>query len=256
MLRGINYDFGLENNYKMTGLILLTEVGAILLCRRWLAHSVVHLVSNLGGSASAGVWVYSILTLPGILAHEIAHFLVAALMGLRTGSIELLPTLASDGGVELGSVQVERKDPIRLALVGLAPLLFGVPLLLWLASTVVPPQMGTSDDLLALARLWWVFPNSLMLYLLTTIALHMFPSNRDMNTWPIAALLVSAIVGGLMLLGVRIPQTASIFTQLQLLMPPLAAGLAVVLAVVLVALLLILLATRIIKAGSLYNKSR
>lgn len=235
-------------------LILLFEGIAILLGRRWLAHSLVRLIRVLGGSPSIAVWFYSVLTLPGILVHEIAHFFVAALVGLRTGAIELLPTLTPDGGVELGSVQVEKKDPIRLALVGLAPLLFGIPILLWLTTLVTPINTGDAIDVGSLVRNWLQFPHTVLLYLLTSITLHMFPSRRDMNTWPVAGLFIMVVIWGLWILGISWFRVSLWPTTLQALILPLATGLALTLSIVVFFFLFIKALTMIIALTTLYNK--
>jgi hypothetical protein len=124
-------------------------------------------------SKGAAVWIYSILTLPGLLIHEMSHFLVAAAMGLRTGEIELLPVLTDSGGVEFGSVQVEKVDPIRLALVGMAPTVVGLPLIAWMS--------------LKLDQNPWIWG-----YLMICAALHLLPSKRDLTYWPV---IIPMVVG-------------------------------------------------------------
>lgn len=236
--------------------VLLIECVCLLLFRRWLGQSIVTLVQILGGSTSTAIWLYSVISLPGVLAHEIAHFFVAALLGLRTGTIALLPHISSDGAIELGSVQVERKDPVRLALVGLAPLLFGIPLVLWLTASVAATLPHDTLTLLTIIRSWLIFPHSLLLYILTTIALHMFPSNRDMNSWPVAALVLVGLGWGLTLLGIQLPQTTTLFSRLLSLMEPLAVGLGLTLVLVCISLLILKLTIMITRRALLYNKSR
>jgi hypothetical protein len=160
------------------GLIGL-ELIVVWFLRKYFANHFILFFMRLLDSRSAAIWMYSITTLPGLLVHEIAHFLSAAFMGLRTGTIELLPVLSDSGGVEFGSVQVEKADPIRLALVGLAPLIAGLPLVAWMSL-----QMDKSY------LLWG--------YLIVCVTTHLLPSKKDMTYWPVTI----AVIGLLAWLGI------------------------------------------------------
>lgn len=173
-------------------IILLAELVGLLFLRQKIAGLLVFLVGGWGGSRGQAIWLYSILTLPGVLTHETAHFLVAAFLGFRTGKIEMLPNLLADGGIELGSVQVEQGDPVRHSLVGLAPLVFGPLLVTWLSTMI------TADWSFSIAKVS-------LTYLITAIGLHVFPSSRDMRSWPVAAVLILVLGSFLWYLGVSLP---------------------------------------------------
>lgn len=158
----------------MNELFILVELGIIWLLRRIFSQNLVLWLATITHSKNIAVWLYSILTLPGVVVHEMAHFLFAALLGLRTGSIELLPLLDKFGNVEFGSVQVEKADPIRLSLVGIAPLVAGLPLIAWMSL-----QMTQQSP--------WAWG-----YLLTCIALHMLPSKKDLAYWPAMVMVLAA----------------------------------------------------------------
>lgn len=75
----------------------------------------------------------SLLFLPGVIVHELSHLLVAGVLFVPIGEIEFLPKRV-EGGVKLGSVGIGKTDPIRRAIVGLAPILVGVLSLFAIAS--------------------------------------------------------------------------------------------------------------------------
>ena len=69
--------------------------------------------------------LFSLLFFPGVLLHETSHFLMARLMGVRTGRFSLIPQVLPGGKLQLGFVETANADPLRDALIGAAPLLSG-----------------------------------------------------------------------------------------------------------------------------------
>lgn len=69
------------------------------------------------------------LFFPGTLIHELSHYLAAHLLFVRVSHMEFIPRLEGTH-VKLGSVSIERTDPIRRLLIGAAPFAFGTSLLL------------------------------------------------------------------------------------------------------------------------------
>ena len=69
--------------------------------------------------------LFSLLFFPGVLLHELSHFLMARLLGVRTGRFSLLPSLMPDGKLRLGYVETDETDLLRDALIGTAPLITG-----------------------------------------------------------------------------------------------------------------------------------
>ena len=76
-------------------------------------------------SRYAGMWIYALMALPGTLAHELAHFIVALILGAQPSFPSLVPT-RTQRGWQLGSVAFHvghmRAVPIALAPLVLAPL--------------------------------------------------------------------------------------------------------------------------------------
>ena len=134
----------------------------------------------------AGMWVYALIALPGTLAHELAHFAVAFVLGARPAFPSLVP-VRTDRGWRLGSVAFRvghaRALPIALAPLLLAPLalwwagalLHGSPwplraLHIWIVAALVTASLPSRTDLklalpalavlavlgIAVALAWWL----------------------------------------------------------------------------------------------------
>ena len=69
--------------------------------------------------------LYAMLTLPGFFLHEAAHALAALLLRVPIRSVTFIPRRSVDDLAVGSSVQVARRDPLRMALIALAPLLVG-----------------------------------------------------------------------------------------------------------------------------------
>jgi hypothetical protein len=83
-------------------------------------------------SRYAGMWIYALVGLPGTLAHELAHFVVAFVLGARPTLPNVIPK-RTDRGWLLGSVPFRAGYARRLP-IALAPLVLA-PLALWWAGT-------------------------------------------------------------------------------------------------------------------------
>lgn len=99
--------------------IFLFEVTALFFLSRSLTRSLSKIVS---------IQFFSFLFLPGIVIHELSHMLVAAVLFVPVGDIEFTPKV-TEAGISLGSTAIGKTDPIRRALIGLAPILVGLLIL-------------------------------------------------------------------------------------------------------------------------------
>jgi len=79
-----------------------------------------------------------LLAAPGTILHELAHLLMCIGLGVGTGRVRLFqPVAHEDGSITLGYVEHESPDPLRQALVAIAPLLLVPPLLIASLSLVL-----------------------------------------------------------------------------------------------------------------------
>ena len=116
------------------------------------------------------VGLFSMLFFPGVLLHELSHFLVAKLLGVRTGGFSLLPQVLPDGRLILGYVETARTDVVRDSLIGLAPLVAGGLFVAY-----------ASIYKLNLLLLWQTFQNGQTE--LFFAALHALPTVNDFPLW-------------------------------------------------------------------------
>lgn len=155
------------------------------------------------------VGLFSMLFFPGVLLHELSHFLVAKILGVRTGGFSLLPQVLPDGRLILGYVETQRTDVIRDSLIGLAPLVAGGLfiayasiykldlLLLWQTF-----QNGQVDLFLrALSALPSVNDFPLWFYLTFAVSSTMLPSASDRHAWTPLAVWVAAILALALIAG-------------------------------------------------------
>jgi len=156
-------------------LFVVLSLVILLLTKKKMTADLSRLIHHFGGTQHTAIITWSIIFLPGTLIHEISHFLIAALTGARTGKIEIFPEYLEDSNeksthVALGSVQTQKLNPIRGFLVGIAPFIFGMALLIWLAALL---QTAYSEG-----NTWLVVLEG---YLFFTIANSFFPSWTDIK---------------------------------------------------------------------------
>lgn len=179
----------------------------MLLLRRWLEAHLQGLAYLLTGHRTLAQWIFFVLFLPGVLVHELSHWLVARLLGVRTGRLEVWPRIHK-GAFWLGSVQVGRADPLRSSLIGLAPLVTGSLAVAAIGTHLRLDALGSLvsqgnwpafwDALSASARLpdFWLW-----VYLLFAIANRMLPSPADRKPWRPVLIFIGLLLLLLLLTG-------------------------------------------------------
>lgn len=176
----------------------------LLFMQRWI-HAHLHGISLLlVGRPDWAVIVYAVILFPGVVLHETSHWLMATLMGVRTGSMSLLPRRQPDGTLQLGYVEYYKGrtlDPIRESLIGAAPLITGTAVILLIGQhifsvTSLANAIRTGDVAIlseAMVQLL-ATPNILVwLYLIFAVSNAMLPSKSDRHAWP-GFLIIMAIV--------------------------------------------------------------
>lgn len=69
-----------------------------------------------------------LLFFPGVIIHEISHFLIAEILFVKSYHMEIWPKVIH-GRVQMGSIQIQNTDLIRRVLIGVAPIIVGVAFL-------------------------------------------------------------------------------------------------------------------------------
>lgn len=180
-------------------LILALELLALYLLSRRLTQNLYVTIFLLFRSRPVAVSFLSILFFPGTVIHELAHLFTAEILGVRTGGLTLVPEGLEKTNVQTGSVSIAQSDPIRRAIIGIAPIIWGLGALGLISYFM--PQLE--------------FPILLLLYyLLFAVSNTMFSSPEDLDGfWPVAALLI-LIAAAAYIVGIRISLTTEILMTL------------------------------------------
>jgi hypothetical protein len=129
-----------------------------------------------------GMWAFSLFSLPGTIAHEMGHWLVALVLGAKPSFPNIIPK-REDGTWALGSVRVSpnilTRIPIALAPFGLLPLGVWYAVAhseasggwylvhIWVASTFIAASLPSKQDwIVALPAIICVGGCGLIYYLL------------------------------------------------------------------------------------------
>jgi hypothetical protein len=198
----------------MPFLWVVVTLPILVLMQRWI-HAHLHGVSLLAvGRPEWAVIIYAIVLFPGVLLHELSHWLAATALGVRTGSLSLIPRQQPDGTLQLGYVEYYKGrtlGPIRESLIGGAPLLSGTALILLIGFRIfgvtdVATAVQTGDiDIMAvaLAELFATPFILLWIYLIFAISNAMLPSRSDRRAWRAFIVILVTVGVALYLLGLQ-----------------------------------------------------
>lgn len=162
-----------------------------------------------GGNAKLTMAVFSILFFPGVVLHELSHFLMAKLLFVRTRGFSIIPKMMPEGYLRMGYVEVAQTDIVRDSLIGAAPLILGNLVVAYIA--IYRLHLLPLWEVLRNGQmnLFWMgvtlLPNVqdffLWFYLTFAISSTMLPSPSDRHAWlplgiSMAILLAVALFAG------------------------------------------------------------
>jgi hypothetical protein len=178
--------------------IFLFELIIFYFLSRKLTNKIWRIFYKFTKSKKAATYIYTFLFLPGIIFHELSHFLAALFLLVPVGKISLGPVFDEDEKgnlkeIKLGSVAIGKAGLIRGTLIGFAPFIFGVSIILSLIWYV------NSHDLL---NNWTVV--LIAIYIIFEIGNTMFLSRSDVKTAIELVLVITIFYIILYLFGVRI----------------------------------------------------
>lgn len=167
-------------------IVFFIEFFILFLSSQFLIQSLARLFYRFTKSQHKTVWLLALLFLPGTVIHELAHIISAGVMLVHTGDIEFMPEIR-EKGVKLGSAEIGLTDPIRRALIGMAPVFVGVSLivgLLWFFFFQIQQHNIYP---------YWVF--LILIYAIFIISNTMFSSRKDMEgAFTFFALIIAIVV--------------------------------------------------------------
>jgi hypothetical protein len=177
----------------------------LVLLTHWLSRHLQGVALLFTGDYQTALLIHYLVLLPGIVLHELSHWVAARMVGVKTRGISLQPKARRGGSVRFGAVTVSRSDPLRESWIGVAPLLSGVVAILLLARwqfgvTALPELQPAAiwETLVASARA----PDALIwLYLIFAISNAMWPSESDRQPWWSVVLLLAVAAGAVYLSG-------------------------------------------------------
>ena len=192
--------------------LLLASTLLLITCRWWIQKRLQGLIVLLGGSRNLSIKLYSLLFLPGVILHEISHFIMAALLAVPTGEISIFPesnpTQSKESSeVSLGSVKVAKTDFVRSTLIGVAPFITGSIALYALVNIffidliTAPSLLIGIQTLAAEANKLLQWQTWVVIYAVLTVANTMFLSRSDIRSWPVVSVFAAIICGLLVFSG-------------------------------------------------------
>lgn len=188
---------------------LLLLLGPLLIFQRALHREIQAVFLLITRRLEMAVALFSLLFFPGVLLHEGSHYLMAKILGVRTGRVSLIPETIDGNRLRLGFVETSATDILRDTLIGMAPLLTG-GLFVAYAGIVRLDLLSVWDGLasgsidVAIDGLVASFATPdfwLWFYLIVTVSSTMFPSPSDRRAWLPVASIVVIIVGLALLFG-------------------------------------------------------
>lgn len=142
------------------------------------------------------------LLFPGVFLHELSHYVMARLLGVRTGRFSLLPKVMANGNLRLGYVETAATDPLRDTLIGAAPLISGMVVVTLLGINQLGIMPLTSSLIAWDWQTLWAEAVKLPLrpdfwlwfYLAFAVSSTMLPSSADRRAWWSIGLFVGLVL--------------------------------------------------------------
>ncbi|HVN16233.1 MAG TPA: hypothetical protein VMT73_10875 [Anaerolineales bacterium] len=190
-------------SFSFDGLFwFLLTLLALLTLQRVLHREIQAVFLILTRNPALTMGLFSILFFPGVFLHELSHFLMARLLGVRTGGFSLIPRAMPNGNLQLGYVETAQTDLARDALIGAAPIISGGLVVSYIALSKI--DLLPLWDVLRNANfgLFWLgismlpqvkdFP--LWFYLTFVVSSTMMPSESDRHAWLPLGLLIAFLI--------------------------------------------------------------
>src|SRR5579871_5872662 len=171
-------------------------LAALLLVQRWIHRHMFGMGYLIGKQKHAATLFYYLLLLPGVFLHEFSHYMMAGVFGIGHKKFDFFPHAQDDGSLEMGFVELEEvKNPVHAAFIGIAPLLSGMAVVVYISNSILNlPQFfssfrtGDATVIMAALQLLTSKPDFLLwTYVAFAVANSMMPSAEDWRGWWLVA---------------------------------------------------------------------
>lgn len=189
--------------------VILTELILLWILSRKLSQNLFIAVFLLTKSRPVAIGFLSLLFFPGTVIHELAHLFTAEILGVRTSGLTLVPEGIEQKDVRTGSVSIAQSDPIRRAVIGIAPIFVGLSTLgtlsYFLPGVWEQVLLDIQNGILLTSYSVYVF--GLMVYAFFAVSNTMFSSPEDLEGfWPVVGI-ITLLATALYIAGIRINLT-------------------------------------------------
>lgn len=189
--------------------ILSIEIGLLHILSRRLSQNLFISVFLLTKSRPFAIGFLSLLFFPGTVIHELAHLFTAEILGVRTSGLTLVPEGIEQKDVRTGSVSIAQSDPLRRAVIGIAPVFVGLGILgtlsYFLPGVWEQVILDVQNGILLTSYSVYVF--ALMGYAFFAVSNTMFSSPEDLEGfWPVVGV-ITLLSAAVYFAGIRINLT-------------------------------------------------
>src|SRR5262249_37438432 len=110
-------------------------LGALLYVQRWIHRHLFGMGYLIGKEKHAATLFYYLRRLRCVFLHEFSYYMMAGVFGIRHKKFEPFPRAQEDGSLEMGFVELEEvKNPVHAAFIGVAPLLTGMLVVVYISN--------------------------------------------------------------------------------------------------------------------------
>ena len=195
---------------QLSGLIwIVFMLVPLILLQRLLHREIQAVLLILTRDVRFTMGIFSMLFLPGVFLHELSHYLMAKVLGVRTGNFSIFPQSLPDGRLQLGYVETAKSDVLRDSLIGAAPLIVGTLFVAYVA--IYRLEMRVLWDVFRNGQLdlFWLGIRALpqvrdfyvWFYFVFAVSSTMLPSQSDRHAWQALVISIAVLFGIALLIG-------------------------------------------------------
>lgn len=177
---------------QLTGFLwFVAMLVPLIFLQRYLHREIQAVFLILTRDARLTIGIFQVIFLPGVFLHELSHFVMAKVLGVRTGGFSVIPRALPNGRLQLGYVETAKSDIVRDSLIGAAPLIFGTLFVAYVAVYRLDMRVLWDTFRNGQFDLFWMgirfLPTVkdfyLWFYLAFTVSSTMMPSESDRHAW-------------------------------------------------------------------------